>query len=206
MHRRLVSNLNEIKMRLQRSIPWRYVLPGAVLPFSLVSWVEYRLSIRAFDDAPAPWYWYGGLVSACLNFPAYIYSVPFEPFFHRRLHFGRLYIEPRMVSFFLIVMFFWHSLGERAENWRSGKRQDSVAKKRSATQIIVLGFFAALWLLVTAGTVADSAFLLEGTSWYAFLHLWRDIEIMKLAELSWCAILAGYYCRAFTQVLRARGQ
>src|SRR5579864_576847 len=95
----------------------RYLLPGIIFPFSLGSWIAYYLSVRASDDSPAPWYWYGSLLSACLNFPAFIYSAPAQPLWHLGIRLGKLWIEPRMVVFFLVVIVFWFWIGARIESY-----------------------------------------------------------------------------------------
>src|SRR5579859_7853155 len=105
-------------MRL-RKIPWRFLLPGVIFPMSVATWVQYHLSVRASDDAPAPWYWFGSPVSAWLNFPAYVYSAPVQPLARFGIRLGRLWVQPRIVTFFLLVFVFWYWVGIRVESWRA---------------------------------------------------------------------------------------
>jgi hypothetical protein len=57
---------------------------------SIVTWVQYYLTVRASDDSPAPWYWYGGALSAWLNFPAFVYSAPAQAFYRLGIRVGKL--------------------------------------------------------------------------------------------------------------------
>ncbi len=99
-------------MRL-RKIPWRFLLPGVIFPMSVATWVQYYLSVRASDDSPAPWYWFGSPISAWLNFPAYVYSAPAQPLARFGVRLGRLWVQPRIVTFFLLVLVFWYWIGIR---------------------------------------------------------------------------------------------
>jgi hypothetical protein len=189
-------------MHIQK-IRWRYLLPGVILPYSLWSWIDYYTSVRASDDSPAPWYWYGGLASACLNFPAFIYSAFAQPLHHLGFRLGKLWIDPRMIAFFLGVFMFWYWVGRQLESWSVGGNQHG-RYKRTRPRLVLLGLIGVLWIFVTLGTIADTSFLVHNMSWYALGHLYGDFELMRVAELIWSVMLARYYCRTFAQTLRAR--
>lgn len=186
-----------------RSIPWRYVLPAIIFPVSMWSWIQYQLSVRVFDDSPVPWYWYGGLWSACLNFPAYNFPAPFETL--HRLHFriGRLWIEPRIISFFLIVLLFWFWIGTRFESWVRAEKAPRVSQGFMTFRLVVLALTAALWLLFAVGTVYDTVHFLRDY-WRYTLYIAWDLDMMKAAQLLWSVLLAVYYLRRFLLGVRAK--
>src|ERR1700678_554877 len=193
-------------MRL-RNIPWRFLLPGLIFPMSIVTWVEYCQSVRASDDSPAPWSWYGGLLNACLNFPALVYSSPAQAFYRLGISVGKLWIEPRILTFFLLVCVFWYWVGSKLQ---SGVRQGTthtVSEKRSRVVLVLHALGAALWILVAVGTAYELAFVVHASSRYGLrylYHLYRDSELMSLAQFLWSVILAVYYSRKFVEGFRGR--
>jgi hypothetical protein len=190
-------------MRL-RNTPWRFLLPGVIFPMSIVTWVQYYSSVRASDDSPAPWYWYGGPLSAWLNFPAFVYSAPAQAFYRLGIGVGKLWIEPRIVTFFLLVFAFWYWVGTRVESWTAQATTNTVYEKPSRVMYVLYGLGAALWTLVAIGTVYDLVSMVHVSSWYGLRHLYRDSELMSLAQCLWSLILAVYYSRKFVLGFRAR--
>jgi hypothetical protein len=187
-----------------RKMPWRYFLPGVIFPMSIATWVQYYLSARASDDAPAPWYWYGGPLSAWLNFPAYVYSTPAQPLVRFGIRLGGLWLEPRVVTFFLLVFMFWYWVGTHAESWGAAKIPPQVGEKPSRVRRALYSFGAIVWIWVTIGTVLRVASMVHRLSWYGLRYVYRDAELLVLAQLFWSAILAVYYSRKFVQGLQAR--
>lgn len=189
-------------MRL-RKIPWRFLLPGVIFPMSVATWVQYYLSVRASDDSPAPWYWFGSPISAWLNFPAYVYSAPAQPLARFGVRLGRLWVQPRIVTFFLLVLVFWYWIGIRVESWRAPKATDPVDEKPSGTYVLyALG--AALWILVAFGTAWDVASVVHTSSWYSLRYLSGDWELLHVTQFLWAVILAVYYSRRFVSGLKSK--
>jgi len=187
-----------------RKIPWRFLLPGVIFPMSIVSWVQYHLSVRASDDSPAPWSWYGGLLSACLNFPAFVYSAPAQALFRLHLRVGKLWIEPRIVTFFLIVFVFWYWVGTRAESLAAPRTTQRTYAKPTRMMRVLFAIGAALWILVAIGTAYDFASMVPVSGWYGLRYLYRDWELMSLAQVFWSVILGAYYSRKFVLGFRVR--
>ena len=186
-----------------RKIPWRFLLPCVIFPMSVATWVQYYLSMRASDDAPAPWYWFGSPVSAWLNFPAYAYSAPAQPLARFGIRLGRLWVEPRIVTFFLLVFLFWYWVGIRVESWRAAKTTDPADEKPSGTDVVyVLGAF--LWISVAFGTAWDIASVVHASSSYSLRYLYGDWELLHGIQFLWAVILAVYYTRRFLRDLRVK--
>jgi hypothetical protein len=187
-----------------RKIPWRFLLPGVIFPMSIMTWVRYYLSVRAFDDSPAPWYWYGGLLSACLNFPAYVYSAPAEPLYKFGIRLGRLWIQPRNVMFFLLVFVFWYWVGTKVESWTGAKTTLLVRERPGRATLILYALGATVWILIAAGTTYQFAYMVRVSSWYALRYLFVDPHLMAVTEFLWSIVLSAYYCRSFARGLRGR--
>jgi len=186
-----------------RKIPWRFLLPGVIFPMSVATWVQYYLSVRASDDSPAPWYWFGGRVSAWLNFPAYVYSAPAQPFTRFGIRLGGLWVQPRIVTFFFFVLVFWYWVGIRVESWRAAETTDLIDEKPSRTYVLyALG--AALWILVAVGTAWDVASVVHAYSWYGLRYLYGDWELLHSAQFLWSVILAVYYSRRFVREFKLK--
>lgn len=190
-------------MRLQ-NIPWRFLLPSVIFPMSIVTWVQYHLSVRASDDVPAPWSWYGGPFSAWLNFPAFVYSAPAQAFVRVGLRVGKLWIEPRIVAFFLLVLVFWQWVGTRIEHLSAPKATNQVRQRVSQMRRVLYALGAALWILLTVGTAYDMVSQVRLSSWYGLRHLYGDRELLDVAQFLWSSILAVYYSRKFVRGVRAR--
>ena len=189
-------------MRL-RKIPWRFFLPGVIFPLSVVTWVQYYLSVRASDDTPAPWYWFGSQLSAWLNFPAYVYSAPAQPLARFGIRLGRLWVQPRIVTFFLLVFVFWYWVGVRVESWRAAKATDPVDEK-PGRKFVLHALVAALWIFVAFGAAWDFASVVHAYSWYSLRHLYGDWELLHATQLLWSVILAVYYSRRFVRDFRVK--
>jgi hypothetical protein len=185
-----------------RNIPWRFLLPGVIFPMSIASWVQYCLSLRASDDSPAPWSWYGGQLSAWLNFPAFIYSAPAQAFFRFGIRVGKLRVEPRIVTFFLFVFVFWYWVGTRVESWAAQGAAQRAYEKPSRLMHILYALGAALWILVVVGTAHDLASMVHVSSWYGLRYVYRDSELISLSQCLWSVILAVYYSRKFVRRFR----
>jgi hypothetical protein len=183
-----------------RKIPWRFLLPGLIFPMSIVSWVQYYLSVRASDDSPAPWYWFGSPLSAWLNFPAYVYSAPAQPLDRFGIRLGRLWVHPRILMFFLLVIVFWYWAGIRVESWRAARTKDSVDEKPSRA-FVLYALGAVLWIFVAFGTAWDFA---SAVHLYSLRSLGRhgDWDLLQITHFLWSAILAAYYARRCVLVLR----
>jgi hypothetical protein len=182
-----------------RKIPWRFLLPGVIFPMSIVTWVRYYLSVRAFDDSPASWYWYGGLLSACLNFPAYVYSAPAQPLHKFGITLGRLWIQPRNVMFFLLVFVFWYWVGTKVESWTGAKTTLLVRERPGRVTLILYALGVTLWIFVAVATAYDLALMAHVSSWFALRYLFVDPELMAVTEFLWSVILAVYYFRRFVR-------
>jgi len=179
---------------LVRNIPWRFLLPGVIFPTSIAGWVRYGLSLRASDDVPVQWYWYGSPFSALLNFPAYVYSAPAQMLFRFGIRVGKLWIEPRIVTFFVLVIVFWYWLGTKIESFAAPRSMPPVREGtgRSALALHVLG--AALWAMVALGTIYDLQHMVHIYGWDRLRNFAGDWELLKIAQLLWGVILAVYYC------------
>jgi predicted permease len=187
-----------------RKVPWRFLLPVVIFTMSITTWVQYYLSVRASDDSPAPWYWYGGLLSACLNFPAYVYSAPTQPLHRFGIKLGSLWIEPRVITFFVIVFAFWYWVGSRIESWATSETMHSVRKKPSRATQVPYALGAVLWVLVTIGTSYDIASTVQVSSWHGLRYLYGDRGLMIATQLLWSVLLALYYFRQFARGLGVR--
>jgi hypothetical protein len=71
---------------------------------------------------------------------------------------------------------------------------------------IFYGLGAALWILVVVGTAYDLASMVHISSWHALRYLYRDSELMSLAQCLWSVILAVYYSRKFVRGYRERAK
>jgi hypothetical protein len=187
-----------------RNTPWRFLLPGVIFPMSIVTLMQYYLSFRASDDSPAPWCWYGGRLSAWLNFPAFIYSAPAQVLFRWGFRLGKLWIEPRMVAFFLLLVVFWYWAGATIESWAAQGAAQRAYEKPSRLMHVLYALGAALWMLVVVGTAYDLASMVHVSSWYGLRYLYRDSELMSLAQCLWSVLLAVYYSGKFVRGFRAR--
>ena len=183
------------------NLPWRFLFPGIVFPASLIFWVRYHMSVRAFDDSPGPWYWYGSPISAALNFPAYAYSglanlldrmgVP-------GFKVGRLWIHPQVLAFFVLIIVHWYWIGWKVEHW--GQPIQSPPPKARYALIALYGVGAAYWFLWLVATVNDS---MQAVFWpprAIFLGLYID----RLIRLLWSVALSAYYSTSFVRSLRIR--
>jgi hypothetical protein len=179
-------------------------LPGVIFPLSVAFWIEYYLSVRASDDSPVPWHWYGSLLSACLNFPAFIYSAPVQLFRHSGFQLGRLWIGSRTVAFFIIVFVFWYWIGKAIEGWLTGHKQPASSPKLSGVRLAVIGIAAACWILIAVGVTFDGISLVWKCSWYYLRYLATDLELIQVAQWMWSVGLAIHYCRNFRDELRTR--
>jgi hypothetical protein len=191
-------------MSRARSILFRYLLPGVVFSFSLQSWVSYHLSLRVYDDAPAPSYWYGDLVSACLNFPAFVYSAFAQPLWRLGFRVGRVYVEPRIIVFFVIVIIFWGWIGAGIERKFAFENQNSIHAKPSKFWLVALGLAASLWILVSVGITYDLLWMLKFRSWYYLRYVALESEIMTTAQLLWSVLLGVYFSRRFARGIQSR--
>ena len=189
-------------MRL-RKIPWRFLLPGVIFPMSIGTWVQYYLSVRASDDSPAPWYWFGGPVSAWLNFPAYVYSAPAQPFIRFGIRLGRLWVQPRIVTFFLLVFVFWYWVGTKVESLAAPKDTNAVGPKPKRARRVLHVLGAALWILIAVGTAHDLAFVVE-VSRHSRHYIYGDRELLNLTQFFWSLVLAVYYSRRLAREFRSR--
>src|ERR1017187_947501 len=187
-----------------RKIPWRFLLPGVIFPLSITTWVQYKLSVRASDDAPAPWGWYGNPFSAWLNFPAYVYSAPAQMLFRLGIRLGKLWIEPRIVTFFLFVFVFWYWVGTRIERRAAPRATDPTPHGLSRLRQILNALGADLWILVTIGTAYDLAYMVHVLSWYSLRYLYGDWELLKVTQFLWSVILAVYYSGRFVRGLHIK--
>ena len=171
------------------------MLPGVIFPISIATWVQHYLSVRASDDSPAPCYWFGSPFSAWLNFPAYVYSAPTQPLARFGIRLGRLGVQPRIVTFFLLVFVFWYWVGVRVESWRAAKATDPVHEKPNRAYVHYALLGAVLWILVAFGTAWDFASLVHASSWYSLRYLSGDWELLHVTQFLWSVVLAGYYFR-----------
>jgi hypothetical protein len=186
-----------------RKILWRFLLPAGIFPMAIATWVQYYLSVRASDDSPAPWYWFGGPLSAWLNFPAYVYSAPAQPFARFGIRIGRLWVQPRIVTFFLLVFVFWYWVGIRVESWGAAKTTDPVDEKPSRT-FVLCALGAALWILVAFGTAWDFASVVRTYGWHSLRYLYGDWGLLHVTQFLWSVILATYYSRRFLRDFRVK--
>jgi hypothetical protein len=115
---------------------------------------------------------------------------------------AKLWIEPRIIVFFLVVFVFWCWIGARFESWAI-RGKNAVTARPSKVRLVLLALAASLWILVAIGVTFDAVFLVSRSSWYALRYLYGDLELMRVAQLLWSAVLASYYCRRFIQGLRA---
>jgi hypothetical protein len=184
-----------------RNLPWHLLLPGVIVPTSIVTWAQYRLSVRATDDSPFPWYWYGGPFSALLNFPAFIYSAPAQTLRSLSFRVGKVWIEPRTVAFFLFVFVIWYWIGMRIET--SG-RVHPIHQRPSRIKLTLYGLGAGLWILLTVSTSYNLAFRSVFSSWHSLRDIYTGAELLELAQFLWSVALATYYCGVFVLGLRVR--
>jgi len=187
-----------------RNIPWRFVLPGVIFPASIAGWVQYGLSARASDDVPVQWYWYGSPFSALLNFPAYVYSAPAQMLFRFGVRVGNLWIEPRVVTFFVLVFVFWYWVGARLESWAAPKSIPLVREGKGRLTPVLYALGAALWALVTLGTIYDLLHMVHIYSWDRLRNFAGDWELLKIGQLLWGVILAVYCCSRLVRDVRLR--
>jgi hypothetical protein len=180
----------------------RYLLPGIIFPISLALWIEYNLSPRVSDDSPVCWYWYGSLSSACLNFPAYMYSSFAEPLWHLSFRLGRLWISPRIMLFFAIVIVFWYWIGRTIE--RSRAVQPATDHRPQRLWLALLAFIAGWWILIAIAVSFEAVSLLWTRNWWYLRYIATDLELMKVSQVMWAIFLASYYSRRFLADLRAR--
>ena len=180
----------------------RYLLPGIIFPISLALWIEYNLSPRVSDDSPVCWYWYGSLSSACLNFPAYMYSSFAEPLWHLSFRLGRLWISPRIMLFFAIVIVFWYWIGRTIE--RSRAVQPATDHRPQRLWLALLAFAAGWWILIAIAVSFEAVSLLWTRNWWYLRYIATDLELMKVSQVMWAIFLASYYSRRFLADLRAR--
>jgi hypothetical protein len=185
-----------------RAIRLRYLLPGIIFPISLALWIDYNLSPRVSDDSPVCWYWYGSLLSACLNFPAYMYSSFAEPLWHLSFRLGRLWIAPRTVLFFAIVIVFWYWIGKTIE--RALRIQPAIVRRPQGWWLALLAFAAAWGILIAIAVSFEAVSLLWTFNWFYLRYIATDLELMKAAQVIWGIFLASYYSRRFVADLRAR--
>jgi len=131
----------------------RLHVSGIVFPASVVVWAQYQMSVRASDDSPAPWHWFGSPISAALNFPAFVYSAPAYGLYRMGVpgfNVGRLWIHPQVVAFFLLIIVHWYWIGRKIEYWGEPKPNPS---KPGHALIALYGVGAAFWILWVVGSV-----------------------------------------------------
>ncbi len=187
-----------------RNIRLSFWLPCLIFPMTVATWVQYWLSVRASDDSPASWYWYGGLWSACLNFPAFVYSrvvsAPFRLVGLRSFVFGRLWLEPETLVFFPMVVVFWYWIGKNFDEWLVNEgRYHPNAERR----IMMLGFYgtsACFWGLITVGLIYDMASAGYISSWHLFTYF-LDRSLQGCAHILWSVALAILFARRFRRKL-----
>jgi len=183
-----------------RKLPWRFVLPGLILPTSIMNWVQYQQSVRVFDDSPAPWHWYGSFLSASLNFPAYVYSAPAQPFFGLAFKVGRIRIEPRTVLFFVLVFVIWYWIGKKIEG-----RDLSRNRIPSRILLVLYALGAFLWVWIACMAIFGIAFSVPTSSWRNMrYYLFRDAMLLESICFLWSLSLGWYYSKKFTQGFQAR--
>jgi len=189
-------------MRL-RKIPWRFLLPGVIFPMSILSWVQYYLSVRASDDSPAPGYWFGSPLSAWLNFPAYVYSAPAQPLARFGIRLGKLGVQPRIVMFFSLVIVFWYWVGTKFESLAASKETNSVPASPGRALLVLNVLGATLWMLIAVGTAHDLAFVVE-VSRHSRHYIYGDRELLSVTEFLWSVVLAAYYSRGFLRYFKGK--
>jgi hypothetical protein len=69
---------------------------------------------------------------------------------------------------------------------------------------VLFAIGAALWILVAIGTAYDFASMVPVSGWYGLRYLYRDWELMSLAQVFWSVILGAYYSRKFVLGFRVR--
>ena len=181
-------------------LPWRFLFPGIVLPASIVSWVQHQMSVRASDDAPVPWDWFGSPISAALNFPAYEYSRPAILLYRMgvpEFNVGRLWIHPQVVAFFLLIIVHWYWIGRKIEYW--GEPKLNRPSKPGHALIALYGVGAAFWLLWLIGSVTSAV-----RTWPWRLAISWNSDIYLLIPLVWSVGLSAYYSTSFVRSLRVR--
>jgi hypothetical protein len=183
-------------------LPWRFLFPGIVFPASVVLWVQYQMSVRASDDSPVPWHWFGSPISAALNFPAFVYSGPAVWLYRMGVPaftVGRLWIDPQVVAFFLLIIVHWYWIGRKIEYWGEPKPNPS---KAGHALIALYGVGAAFWLLWVVGSVQAVVRM-----WPLALSplLWRS-DLYVLIPLLWSVGLSAYYSTSFVRSLRLRAK
>jgi len=173
-----------------------------IFPTSVATWVQYYLSVRAADDSPAPWYWYGGLLSALLNFPAHVYSAPAQALFKFGIRFGKLWIEPRIVTFFLLVFVFWYWVGTGIESLVASKAAPCSGKNNRVRQVLyALG--TALWVLIALGTAYELASVVD-VARHSGWHIYRAQEVLDVTQFLWSVVLAVYFSSRLVHETRVR--
>src|SRR5579859_656458 len=98
------------------------------------------------------------MLSACLNFPAYVYSAPAQPLHRFGVRLGKLWIQPRIAMFFLLVFAFWYWAGIRVESRRAAQTMHLVGRTRRP-MFALYALAAALWIFLAFGTAWDFASL-----------------------------------------------
>ena len=187
-----------------RDIHSRLWLPCVIFPATVATWVEYWRSVRASDDSPASWAWYGGFWSACLNFPAFVYSVPISAPFRlagvRGFAFGRLWLGPQEILFFLMVIVFWYWMGKDIDRWLANRGVVRPDPGQRNLMLLLYGTGLCFWVLIFAGLVYDMAVGGYLSSWHYFSYF-LDRSLGHCARILWSVSLAVLFARRFKRRL-----
>ena len=181
-------------------LPWRFLLPGIILPASVAMWLQYYMSVRASDDSQPAWAWYGSPISAALNFPAFVYSGPANRSFRMGVpgfKAGRFWIHPQVIVFFLLVVVHWYWIGGKVE-----QRWPKPPSKPAHVLIALYGIGAFLWFLFALGSVYA---VVEVWLWLRHSAVFWAHEIYPFTCLLWSVGLSVYFSKSFVGGLRARG-
>lgn len=102
-------------------------------------------------------------------------------------------MQPRIVTFFLLVFVFWYWVGVRVESWRAAKATDPAHEKPNRAYVL----YALLGGLVDIGCLRHRVgFCIRGaSSWYSLRYLYGDWELLHVTQFLWSVVLAGYYFR-----------
>jgi hypothetical protein len=189
-------------MRIRRA-PWRFLMPGIILPLSLIAWLRYYTSVRVSDDSPPPWFWYGSPFTAWINLPAFVYSAPARLLGQaglRGVRVGRAWVEPRTAVFFLLIALFWYWVGIKVEGHAASIQPRSRIRRVSCLMLYALG--AGLWILIAVGSTYDLIFMWHVPGWYMFPRILDSGEFYVSSRLIWGVVLGTYFVLALVRLWR----
>jgi hypothetical protein len=189
-------------MRIRRA-PWRFLIPGVILPLSLIAWVRYYTSLRVFDDSPPPWSWYGSPLTAWIDFPAFVYSAPARLLSQvglRGVRIGRAWVEPRTAVFFLLIALLWYWVGIKVEGHAVSTQPRSRIRRVSCLMLYALS--AGLWILIAIGSTYDLIFMWHVRDWYRVPRILDSEEFYVSAGLVWGVVLGTYFVTALVRLWR----